>query len=763
MSRIYGSLVSCILAVVVACVFGLAGAADKPAKKPVKKDPTPSNVVPPTNVVPNTVKKGTGTPGMMKKKPGDVQVVPQGTLPINPKLNPQLKLPKTVLPGTVPQVQGGNVLKKGQGTVSKPKITIHPGVNTQILGGKGNVVGPNPQRAPGVLKIKPKLDLNPQGKVGLNPQPEPPSQFLLGSKGALKLNPQPEPPGSHRLVLPGKISQADRGKLKPLVIPKNGLLPGGIVGPPYGDKTQNNADSGKVLQLKPEGTEADKVRGLIEADEQQAAKRQQEVLRGLFGAGKQKKGAVADILPLGVDDGKKSNDATILPLGVDDGKKSQGASIMQFKERDRMVQSLQTLKVSPELQAQLGLKHTNLDKISGLHQDRLSSLDQFAHWQKSEIGQNLSLLTQFQLQSQGDLTRRLNLTGNLLNAGGWIKSRQYGILAPNYTTSAYSSWYAGGGAYPTYCWSPHWSPWVDWCWWDTCPIFYDPRPYYCIPIVYDPCLPWVYYPYPIWHPLPVVVCGTWIDVAPVVVSSGQDVQLLAVRFVDNGHAEQNQGSRYRAWVRLNGPHQIATPFSVQLLASNEPIPTGELAQAGVVVPSMDIGETQVLDIRLPLAANTLGITPKGQRVPFKYLHVLVDSHQQIPEAFEDNNGFVLQRTDVLPVDPAAFSTDLTAATPNHLLSIAGEGFGPEPGQVIVAVGDQQVQAEIHGWYDLGVQFAVPNFDLTEPVEVEVLVVRGDGAASNPLTVQLAPEGWIAEDVSSVEQAPLPEAPVPESL
>ena len=83
--------------------------------------------------------------------------------------------------------------------------------------------------------------------------------------------------------------------------------------------------------------------------------------------------------------------------------------------------------------------------------------------------------------------------------------------------------------------------------------------------------------------------------------------------------------------------------------------------------------------------------------------------------------------------------------------------------MIVAVGDQQVQAEIHGWYDLGVQFAVPNFDLTEPVEVEVLVVRGDGAASNPLTVQLAPEGWIAEEVSSVEQAPLPEAPVPESL
>ena len=68
---------------------------------------------------------------------------------------------------------------------------------------------------------------------------------------------------------------------------------------------------------------------------------------------------------------------------------------------------------------------------------------------------------------------------------------------------------------------------------------------------------------------------------------------------------------------------------------------------------MDIGETKVLDIRLPLAANRLGTTPEGYRVPFTYLHALVDSHQQIPETFEDNNGAVLLRKDILPVDPAA--------------------------------------------------------------------------------------------------------------
>ena len=429
-------------------------------------------------------------------------------------------------------------------------------------------------------------------------------------------------------------------------------------------------------------------------------------------------------------------------------------SLLQAEKRDDLSRQLKQLKESPDPQTHAGMKHLNLDTISGVHQERLAKLDNFEHWLQSNVGQKLGLQQQFALQHQGDLSRRMNLSQNLLQAGGWAQHRHHGVIAAGFKSSAFSVWYAGGGCYPAHSWCPAWSPWVDWCWWDTCPVFYDPRPHFCIPFVYDPCLPWVYYDYPVWNPLPVVSCGTWIDVSPVVVSAGQDVQLLAVRFVDNGHPEQNLGSRYRAWVRNNSPVQIVTPFSVLLLASNELTPTVELPQTGVVVPSMDIGETKVLDIRLPLAANRLGVTPEGYRVPFTYLHALVDSHQQIPETFEDNNGAVLLRTDILPVDPAAFSTDLTAAAPESLLTIAGEGFGPEPGQVIVSVYGQQVQAEIHGWYDLGIRFEVPNFELTQPVEVEVLVVRGDSAVSNPLTVRLAPKEMLAA------AAVLPESPIP---
>ena len=566
---------------------------------------------------------------------------------------------------------------------------------------------------------------DPKGPVKLNPLPAPTGRVgglavdpSDPSGNTLKLNPLP---GQPRLGSQGAPKLDSHPKTKPLAVAKPGTL---------STDSTIGVDSGASLTAIRKSQTGDKV----STDKKTASQKD-------------------DKLP----------SVRVAPGDFDgDGRPDEKFhSLLQAKNRDDLNRELKAFKIaeneSPRPQDRLGSNHLNLDKISGVYQERLANPDNFQHWQQSNVGQKLDLQQQFALQNQGDISRRMNLSNNLVNAGGWAQHRQHGVIAAGFTAGAFSMWYAGGGCYPSHCWCPTWSPWVDWSYWGTCPILYDPRPYYCIPIVYGPCVPWVYYDYPVWMPLPLVSCGTWIDVSPVVVPVGYDLQLLAVRFVDNGHPEQNLGPRYRVWVRNNSPVQIVTPFSVLMLASNEQTPTVELPQMGVVVPSMDIGETQALDIRLPLAANRLGVTPEGYRVPFTYLHVLVDSHQQIPETFEDNNGAVLLRTDILPVDPAAFSTDLTAAAPESLLTIAGEGFGPEPGQVIVSVYGQQVQAEIHGWYDLGIQFTVPNFELTQSVDAEVLVVRGDKAVSNPLTVRLAPKALL-EEAATFPGSPIPDPP-----
>lgn len=431
-------------------------------------------------------------------------------------------------------------------------------------------------------------------------------------------------------------------------------------------------------------------------------------------------------------------------------------ALMQSKDHHDLQLKLQEFKHSPDFTKQVQMAHLNVDKISGLHQDRLAHGDVFKHWQNTNVGNQLQLERQFQLQRHGDLTRQMNFSTVVINNGGW-QQRHHGAVAAAFTAGSFSVWYAGGGCYPTHCWYPRWSPWVSWCWWDTCVPFYDPRPIYCRPVVYQPCQPWVYYQYPVWQPLPIATCGTWVNVEPVVVQAGMDLQLLAVRFVDNGHPEQNLGPRYRVWVRNNSPIQITSPFSVLALASNDPNADASLPQAGVVIPSMDIGEVKPIDIRLPLQANRMGASPEGHKVPFNYLQVLVDSHQQIPEANKANNGAVLSRTDILPVDPASFSSDLTVASPGSTLTIAGEGFGPEPGRVLVSVNGQQTEAVIQGWYDLGVRFTVPSYNLTGVVDADVLVVRGDGAVSNPLDLDIGPASMVGQP-ADFPAAPTPDAP-----
>jgi hypothetical protein len=80
------------------------------------------------------------------------------------------------------------------------------------------------------------------------------------------------------------------------------------------------------------------------------------------------------------------------------------------------------------------------------------------------------------------------------------------------------------------------------------------------------------------------------------------------------------------------------------LTARSNVATADVPQAGVRVETIGAGETLPLDIRLPVEANQPGLP---------MLHVLVDSHREISEVFENNNGMVLPRTNVLPIEEVA--------------------------------------------------------------------------------------------------------------
>ena len=59
-----------------------------------------------------------------------------------------------------------------------------------------------------------------------------------------------------------------------------------------------------------------------------------------------------------------------------------------------------------------------------------------------------------------------------------------------------------------------------------------------------------------------VSCGTYVDVKPVVVGPEYDLQLLAIRFLNAGHPEEQLGPQYRVWFRNNSTRAINRPFNV---------------------------------------------------------------------------------------------------------------------------------------------------------------------------------------------------------
>ncbi|MEX0703102.1 MAG: hypothetical protein WD069_13485 [Planctomycetales bacterium] len=433
-----------------------------------------------------------------------------------------------------------------------------------------------------------------------------------------------------------------------------------------------------------------------------------------------KPGKIVDLSPKG---DKPRFDVPVKPISIDPARLKPGMKIPDL-------QKVADVRPRPNL----------ADKLKG---GNLANVLGSANGRKMDLGQ------QFDLKKQGDVARRLDLFGGLQKQGGWHDRAFCGPVTKDFQHNHFGCWYPGPQCYPSYCWAPCWNPWVQWCWWDYCYPVCDPRPIYCRPICYDPCGPWVHWHYPIWRPLPIVVCGTWVDVPVVHVPVGLDLQLLAVRFVDPGHPEQKLGPRYRVWFRNNSAVDMLHQFDVMLLASNDDVPSATLPQAGVRVDSMPAGAIQAVDIRLPFEANVMNRDAAGHAVPFDKLHVLIDARREIVEAFEENNGQIMARVDVFPVDPALFAADVDAAPAGSAINLAGEGLGPEPGRVLVFVGGLELEAVTEGWYDLGVRIALPGLQLAAPAAAEIVVVRGDGAATDPLSFTLMPTA------AAVVAAPLP--------
>ncbi|MEZ6044948.1 MAG: hypothetical protein R3C11_05085 [Planctomycetaceae bacterium] len=197
------------------------------------------------------------------------------------------------------------------------------------------------------------------------------------------------------------------------------------------------------------------------------------------------------------------------------------------------------------------------------------------------------------------------------------------------------------------------------------------------------------------------------------------------------------------WIRNNSRKSDYSTIQRDFAIGNDDRPIDGLPQSGARVEMMEPEQVTSVDVRLPADVNTMNVDEQGRKIPFSFLNVIVDSGRELEDVFRENNGIGLDVQEVLPVDPAAFSAESDTAPVGSIINVAGEGLGPEPGEVMVVVDGQEYPAEIYGWYDLGVRFQVPNnIPVTGDQTAEILIVRGDGAAANPIEVDLATQATV---------------------
>ncbi|MBC8116517.1 MAG: hypothetical protein H7062_19165, partial [Candidatus Saccharimonas sp.] len=282
---------------------------------------------------------GSGVPGIPGGSSGagaGIKVNPPGAVGRPPVGNN----PATVKPGgsTIPGGQKIETAKPSTGIGPAPTGVGRPG---NPLGGQGVNTGKatgNPTGSPtGTLGNSLPGGRGSGGKPKISVEPGAGQQTLGGKggslpldpKGTLKLNPQPDSTGRPKLDPKGTV------KLNPQPEPPGQLRPG----------TQDALKLGSHEKMKPLVVSKN---GGLKLDPSKS---------GRSPAGG-KAGATID--------------ADKLKASQPDDKLH---SLLQAQKRGDLTRELKQLRESPDPQAHAGMKHLNLDKISGVHQERLAKLD----------------------------------------------------------------------------------------------------------------------------------------------------------------------------------------------------------------------------------------------------------------------------------------------------------------------------------------------------------------------------------------------------
>lgn len=239
--------------------------------------------------------------------------------------------------------------------------------------------------------------------------------------------------------------------------------------------------------------------------------------------------------------------------------------------------------------------------------------------------------------------------------------------------------------------------------------------------------------------------------AAAVVPAPVGIQLFDVRLVDAGFPEKQLGPRFRVFFRNLGP-AVTAPFDVILAAGINDQFVAELPQLRQRVSPMAPGQSLSIDLRLPLEVLSLPHPEQPQPVPFTTLFVLVAEQQDLLGNAKLKQLVALPRANILPVDLDILPPADNSVASGAIISLAGEGFGLQPGQVRMRIGGLELLGAIVAWGPLGIQVKLPELALAAPALGELLVIRHDGQQAPILPIRVMPvQAVVATQAVAVAQ------------
>jgi hypothetical protein len=222
-----------------------------------------------------------------------------------------------------------------------------------------------------------------------------------------------------------------------------------------------------------------------------------------------------------------------------------------------------------------------------------------------------------------------------------------------------------------------------------------------------------------------------------------NLQLVDVRLVEPGVPDQKLGPRFRLFVKNASPFGIGRPIDLVVAAGIDRKFQQGLPATVERVSGLAPGQVATLEVRLPLESMAMQYPGEEKPAPFSTLFVMVADQQDLLGNATIKPLAILPRIGIQFVDLALQKPADARVPTGAVVTLAGEGFGIDGGQVVLSLGGAKLVGQVVNWGPTAIQVKLPELALAAPTPAQIIVARADGQSAPAMEMQIMPEGFAA--------------------